>query len=103
MAALTGTRIASAQVPYRDLQARQETWAFTTESTGAADEWVDVGSEILGVVGRQYLGAGIEPGLNVVMNASGTSITAGANPGNLAVEANTVAGTHTWHVTVIVR
>lgn len=103
MAALTGTLVAAAQVPFRDLQYRQETWSFTTTTTGVADEWVDVGSEIIGVVGFAAFQTGPAAALNFVLNASGTSITAGANPGNLAVEANGVAGTHVWQVTVITR
>lgn len=104
MAALTGTRIASSLVPIRDGMARYETWQYTTTTTGTADEWVDVGSEIIGIVGgAAYLGTGIKPAANFVLNASGTSVTAGANPGNLGVETNSVSGTHTFQVTVIVR
>jgi hypothetical protein len=103
MAALTGTLIAAGYVPFRDLQARQETWSVTTTTTGVADEWLDVGAEILGVIGVVALQAGPAAAPNVVLNASGTSVTAGTNPGNLGIEANGIAGTHIWNITVIVR
>lgn len=107
MAALTGTLLAASQVPFRDTMYRQETWSYTTTTTGTADEWVDVGSEIISVIGWCTYGAAAggatTPQPNFVLNASGTSVAASANPGNLAVETNGVSGTHTFHVTVITR
>lgn len=77
-------------------------------SNAAADEWIDTGlSEIDGILGWAFIGT-VTPTQtgatavevpNFVLNAQGTGVTAGANPGDLGVEI--LSGDVTIEVTVI--
>ena len=87
MAALTTTTIYNAPVP--DGQAKFRVYKVTVASQSATDEWIATGGEeVLGVIGFSPLHgtAGLMPTLSIVLNASGTGATAGANPGNLGIE-----------------
>lgn len=97
MAALTPTFISGKRPSGRFFEV---TFSVPVANSAAADEWVSTGlHEILAVVGHAVQGA-TDRGVNFVINAQGTGVTAGTNLGDLGIEGT---GAATVHVTVIGR
>ena len=79
-----------------------QTFRTSALGTGSATEWIATGfSSIDAIVGQAVLGTSgdvITP--NFVINAQGTGVAAGVNPGDLGLEVSE-AGTNAVLVTVI--
>jgi hypothetical protein len=101
MAVLTVTEVTN-RLPVGDKF--MKTFRTSALGTNATDEWIATGlSWIDAVVGAVIDGIeGDEETLNFVKNAQGTAATAGANPGDLGIEANEAA-TNVVEVTVLGR
>ena len=80
----------------------QKSFTVAVASNDATDEWIATGFvSIDAVVGYAVHGATAQTETpNFVLNAQGTSATAGANPGDLAIEIPDVTNA-TLHVTVL--
>ena len=102
MAALTPSSTITHQMP-ADGQYKMATYRVTSAGQSVTNEWIATGGEeVRDIVGYAVDGAtGATATCNFVLNASGTSATAGANPGNLGVECSISTGT--FSVTVIYR
>lgn len=100
MAALTPTNLTELQ-PLGEYMIRTFT---VTPGAGAADEWV-AGSaigfgELVAVLGVVTVGTAPNPTLpSIVLNARGTGVAAGTNPGDLGIE--DTAGSIAFQVTVL--
>jgi hypothetical protein len=99
MAVLTHTEL-TARLPVGDRV--MQSYSIAAAGDNAADEWIATGlTHIEAVVGCAPIGAA--PFLaapSFQMNARGTGVTVGANPGDLGVEVE-AAGDNTLQVTVI--
>lgn len=98
MAALSATRIGDRVTQDRYVERTVQ----VTTGAAAADEWItaaDLGmTELVAVVGVVTVGTATSATLpSIVLNAQGTGVAAGTNPGDLGIE-NTLAGT--FQVTV---
>ena len=83
MAALSATQLGD-----RGDDGRLAVLTFRSGTTGVASatEWIPTGlSEITSLVGS-YVEGTATTGTNFVLNAQGTGVAAGTNPGDLAVE-----------------
>jgi len=96
MAALTATRIGRRK-PWGDRFVQM--YQFTIANANAADEWIVTDfKHIEGVLGIVPFGtADIAEIPSVVLNADGTGVTAGDDPGHLGIEGNAAV----WQVTVV--
>lgn len=96
MAALTATKKALLPIGDKVLA----TFGFTIANANAADEWIQCAglSWIEAVVGVVPIGtADLIDVPAFVLNAEGTGVTAGTDPGALGIEGNAAD----WQVTVI--
>lgn len=78
-----------------------QTFEVAIANAAAANEWIAPPgfSSIEAVVGAMAIGtAGLATTINCILNANGTGVTAGTNPGSLGIES---AAGATVHVTII--